>query len=78
MVVGFMLAAMDDQTFLSRLEACTLPAQHFNHASHLGVPGKYHASVTTALVRLLHAPASRRPTCGRCHAGHPRAARGRN
>lgn len=85
MVVSFKLAAMDDQTFASRLEACTLPPEHFNHAghmrlaclylaqypleeaiartcatirayaSHLGAANKYHATITVALVRLLHA-----------------------
>lgn len=76
---------MDDQSFVSSLEACTLPPEHFNHAGHLrlaciylarhpldeatkrtcatirgyarhlGAADKYHATVTTALVRLLHA-----------------------
>lgn len=85
MVVSFKLAAMDDEQFLSGLEACTLPAEHFNHAghlrlacfylaqhpldeaiahtcatirsyaAHLGAADKYHATVTVALVRLLHA-----------------------
>ena len=26
---------MDDEQFLSGLEACTLPPEHFNHAGHL-------------------------------------------
>lgn len=26
---------MDDQTFASSLETCTLPPEHFNHAGHL-------------------------------------------
>lgn len=76
---------MDDQAFLSSLEACTLPPEHFNHAghlrlaclylaqhpldqaiartcstirayaAHLGAVDKFHATVTVALVRLLHA-----------------------
>lgn len=76
---------MDDQAFVSSLENCTLPPEHFNHAghlrlaclylarhpldeaiartcatirtyaSHLGAADKYHATVTIALVRLLHA-----------------------
>lgn len=76
---------MDDLTFVSSLEACTLPPEHFNHAghlrlariylaqyglqqaiartcasirayaTHLGAAGKYHETVTIALVRLLHA-----------------------
>jgi len=76
---------MDDLTFVSGLEACTLPPEHFNHAghvrlaclylawypldeavartcatirtyaTHLGVADKYHATITVALVRLLHA-----------------------
>lgn len=88
MVVSFKLAAMDDEQFLSGLEACTLPAEHFNHAghlrlaclylarhpldeavertcatirayaTHLGAAHKYHATITVALVRLLHAHGS--------------------
>ena len=76
---------MDDQTFLSSLESCTLPPEHFNHAghlrlaciylarhpldeaiartcaairayaAHLGAADKFHATITVALVRLLHA-----------------------
>lgn len=76
---------MDDEQFLSGLEACTLPPEHFNHAghlrlaclylarypldeaiartgatirayaTHLGAANKYHATITVALVRLLHA-----------------------
>jgi len=76
---------MDDEHFLSGLEACTLPPEHFNHAGHvrlaclylarypldeaiartcatirayavhLGAADKYHATITVALVRLLHA-----------------------
>ncbi len=76
---------MDDEQFLSGLEACTLPPEHFNHAghlrlaclylaqhpldeavartcrtirayaAHLGAANKFHATVTVALVRLLHA-----------------------
>lgn len=76
---------MDDEHFLSGLEACTLPSEHFNHAghlrlaclylarhpldeaiertcatirayaTHLGAANKYHATITIALVRLLHA-----------------------
>lgn len=76
---------MDDITFVSRLEACTLAPEHFNHAghvrlaclyldrypldeaiartcatisayaTHLGAANKYHATITVALVRLLHA-----------------------
>ena len=75
---------MDDHTFLSSLESCTLPPEHFNHAghlrlaciylarhpldeaiartcatirahaAHLGAANKFHATVTVALVRLLH------------------------
>lgn len=85
MVVSFKLAAMDDEHFLSGLEACTLPSEQFNHAGHLrlaclylarhpldeaiertcatirayatnlGAANKYHATITVALVRLLHA-----------------------
>jgi len=76
---------MDDQTFVSSLEACTLPPEHFNHAGHLRLAciylerfpvdeacaracatirayaahleaeSKFHATITVALVRLLHA-----------------------
>ena len=76
---------MDDFTFVSGLETCTLPPEHFNHAghlrlacfylaqhpldeaiertcatirayaTHLGAVHKYHATITVALVRLLHA-----------------------
>ncbi|WP_342118459.1 hypothetical protein [Pseudoduganella sp. OTU4001] len=85
MVVSFILAAMDDQAFVSSLENCTLPAEQFNHAghvrlaclylaqhpldeaiartcatirayaTHLGAADKFHATVTIALLRLLHA-----------------------
>lgn len=76
---------MDDHAFVSSVENCTLPPEHFNHAghlrlaclylaqhpldeaiartgaairayaAHLGAADKYHATVTVALVRLLHA-----------------------